>query len=199
MRARAAADVGAVGGDVEKALGVLTQSLPAAREAFADDPTIPRRMLHTFAKLLVFAHETDMAAKALGGALLGCSSEASLLNALETMVHPSDQPARSALWEKLDELALGTPGRAEVTRFLAYFEGEELFFFDAMDQWRLHHRLIASAGPETVPVELLQRFDVLDRQRTIANELISRKYSVPIRELIQYFAEQPQKDLSCAT
>lgn len=188
-----------VSGDIDKSLAVLTRSLAAAREAFADDPAIPRRMLHTFAKLLVFAHEPEMASTALGGALLACSSEPVVLQALETMVHPSDKPARHALWAELDKLALNSPGQADVNKFLAFYADNKPFFFDAMDQWRLHHDLLAVGGSGSFQTDFLDQFKTLESQRSHAQKLVTSRYSAQIRELIEFFGESPQEGLSCNT
>lgn len=186
-----------VQGDIEKSLAVMTKSLPAAGEAFADDPAVPRRMLYSFAKLLIFGHQPEMAAAALGGDLLACSTDAVLLASLESLAHPSDQSARASLWAKIEGLTEKRLSQADLDALGNTYKADRPLFFDAMDQWVFYERIRTMAGSLSIPQEFQNQLEALSVKREKASELITKTHSGVIRELTRYFAETTSQDLAC--
>ncbi len=125
-----------VAGDAGKALDVLAEALPRAFDAFRDDPSVPRRMLRVFSKVLVFAGATDLARTALG--------REDIHAALDHLEASNEKGRREAIWAglaRLDEQGSRELVRKDLEVFVETYEASAPLFFDALDRWRVLERL----------------------------------------------------------
>ena len=190
-----------VAGNAEKSLDTITRSLPVARRAFADDPSVPQRMLRPFVKVLAFGHAYPTAMTALGHANTVCADEARLFGAFEALEHPGDHDARREIWEALgllhqkqetDDLT-----QTDINEFAGFFESSMPSFFDALDQWRVLDQLTIVAGPLTLPSELATRYETLSAERAKAEALIADLHGDITGELARYLGEHAEVDHPC--
>ena len=167
-------------GDVQTTLKVMASALPAAREAFPNQPATPKRMLRLFAKALVFARAFSLARTALGYSDDGCRSEEQLLSALERLEHAADKQRRTLIWSALRDLETKAQSHGlrqdDMDAFVVLYHREKPIFFDALDEWRVLHRLTSSAGATPLPKGLADRYATLNDARRTARALVEGAY-----------------------
>ena len=186
-------------GDIDKALKTMMRSLPAAREAFADEPAVPRRMLKPFVKLLIFGRQRAAAAIALGQAPETCPTEGSLVSATESLEYAGDLDARGAIWSALDSLETKSRSSqlaaADVANFHRFYADTVPAFFDSLDQLRVLDRLAGLPG--ALDGEHAKRREMLAQQRRFAEKLLSESFPAESSELAEFFAATGTGDISC--
>lgn len=163
-----------VAGDLEETLEVIKTALPAALREFPSEPAVPRRMARLFAKALVLADAAELAALAIGDTEAKCEDEARLLAALEGLEHPQDKAARAAIWKGLTALEDGPERRtsAQAADFIENYQKEVPTFFDALDHWRVLHRLASRLGPARLAPTARRRYESLIAERSAGQRLV---------------------------
>ena len=176
-----------VKGDVTATVNVMERALAAARKAFADDPSVPRRMARLFAKTMFFGGAYDLAALSLGYDDGLCRSPKRLGRALEALESSRDQASRKAIWTALrsleDKRRTEAIGAADLAAFLKVYEDRAPAFFDALDHWRVLNRVQALTAV-VLPEALTERYEALESSRRKAETLV--RTTPALVELAQY-------------
>lgn len=186
-------------GEARVTLEVMLEALTSTRPLFEDDASIPRRMLHVFAKLLVFADEDELATTALGAS--DCDSRDDLFVVLDALEDPTEQDIRNELWATLSDLVSaherGELVPAQLEQALRMYANQTPAFFDVLDRLRVQQMLNLVAASHKLPPEVVAEFDELQNLRRSAQAHLDAVGWPLVVDWVTYFANTTETPVEC--
>jgi serine/threonine-protein kinase len=191
-----------VTGDADGTLDAIEGGLEVAVPAYGPDGDVTRRMLPTFARLLVFGGRDETAGRLLRleEAVL-CGDAAARVDAVIAEAEViADVPDLAASRKTIAAaIAAADPGSGGVTEAVTGYREHQHTFLDALDHWqylRALERLAEQAG-EPLPADLAARLADVEARRVAAVRLLGETRAEDVDALVR--ALQPGDASSFAT
>ena len=179
-----------VTGDTDGTLNAIEGGLKVAVPAYGPDGDVTRRMLPTFARLLVFGGRDETAARLLRldeAVLCGdtAAREDAVLVEAEVIANAPDVAASRTAIDAA--IAAAKPGPGGVRDAIARYREHQHTFLDVLDHWRYLRALeqLADQAGESLPVDLAARLDDVEARRITTERLLGETRADDVDALVR--------------